>query len=244
MRGNPWWRILAIEVLVVSAVAVAGAAASLIDAGAASASQANKIVSAAEKWVTSPVTPYCWYGGTTTGPSHKDGDSVEYYGPAGKSGCANFGKTANAKGFDCTGLTLYAVFQALGITLPHDGTQATAAVADSGQKIKSPSSLLPGDLVYFGGTFKSFKHSGVYIGNNELVNAFDYKNDGPDNGPNNEYWGVAKMPMSWVRGRTALRRRRQVVEKLNTRSDCFRFRSRSFISAQQRGLGNALGKCC
>ncbi len=105
--------------------------------------------------------PYCYGGGSPSGPTHGSGGS----------GC-----TGNTVGFDCTGLTLYAVYQASGgaITLPHDSSQASAAVADGGQEITDQNSLQPGDLVFFGGTFGDFEHSGVYAGNGEFWDANDY----------------------------------------------------------------------
>ncbi len=166
-------------------------------AAAANPPQAQAIINAAEKWITTPVTPYCWDGGDTNGPNHGVGDpKSEYSGPAGQSGCSNSGPTASANGFDCTGLTRYAVYQALGITLPHDSSQATAAVSHGGQKITDVNALLPGDLVYFGGSLSAFIHVGVYLGNGNMVNAYDFMNDG-HNGKNNKYWGVAKMPIAW-----------------------------------------------
>ena len=185
--------------IALASTVVATTASGSIDPSSATAavpSQAQAIIGAAEKWLTSPVTPYCWDGGSTSGPTHGDGDSVEYYGPAGESGCSNSGPTSSAAGFDCTGLALYAVYQATGIELPHDSSQALTAVADGGQQITSESALLPGDLVYFGGTFADFIHVGIYIGNGNMVNAYDYMND-EDNGRNNKYWGVTKMSLSW-----------------------------------------------
>jgi cell wall-associated NlpC family hydrolase len=208
MRMSIWRSVFLVGAVVMSAVGVAGFGTVVASESAAASTppQAQAIINAAEKWVTSPVTPYCWEGGTTTQPSHGTGDSGTengqpvYSGPAGDSGCANSGPTATAQGFDCTGLTLYAVYQALGITLPHDSTQATAAVADGGQELTSISSLLPGDLVYFGGSFGDFVHVGIVASGSgstsKIVNAYDFENDG-DNGRNNKYWGVAIMPVSW-----------------------------------------------
>src|ERR1700685_2143337 len=61
---------------------------SAMTASGSAAAQAQAIVSAAERWVTSPVTPYCWGGGGDTGPTHGDGEAAGHYsGPKGKSGC-------------------------------------------------------------------------------------------------------------------------------------------------------------
>lgn len=98
---------------------------------------------------------YCWAGGTKTGPSHGSGN---YAGEAPKCGAST------TIGFDCTGLTLYSVFHATRIALPHDGTQAAYAVSHGATRITSTSALKPGDIVYFGGTWNSFQHAGVYAG--------------------------------------------------------------------------------
>jgi len=96
---------------------------------------------------------YCYDGGTTTGPSHGSGN---YAGLA--PDCAK----SSTIGFDCTGLTLFSVFHATGITLPHDGKQETVG---GGTLIKSISSLQPGDVIFFGGTLQNFLHAGIYAGN-------------------------------------------------------------------------------
>lgn len=62
--------------------------------------------------------PYCFDGGTINGPTvgTTDPSSDGTY-----SNCAQIGRV----GFDCTGLTLYAVYQGTGnVTLSHDGYQA------------------------------------------------------------------------------------------------------------------------
>src|ERR1700685_831947 len=85
-------------------------------ADTAGANRGRAIASAAQAWVTNPVTPYCWGGGDDRGPTHGDGeDPAEYSGPRGKSGC--YPKTA--AGFDCSGLVKYAIYHVLGISLYH-----------------------------------------------------------------------------------------------------------------------------
>jgi hypothetical protein len=61
-------------------------------------------------------------------------------------------------------LDLYAVYQATGISLVHSSAQATDAINAGGEKLTSESSLEPGDLVFFGGSFGDFIHSGIYAG--------------------------------------------------------------------------------
>ena len=88
--------------------------------------------------------PYSWGGGTANGPS---------YGVA---------QGSNIKGFDCSGLTLYAYAQ-VGITLPH----YTGAQYAQGRHV-SQSELQPGDLVFF---YSDLHHMGMYIGNGKMVHA-------------------------------------------------------------------------
>jgi cell wall-associated NlpC family hydrolase len=169
-------------------------------AGATVQTQAQVIVKAAEKWLTTPVTPYCWGGGGNAGPTHGDGEVAGVYtGPKGKSGC--YAKTV--LGFDCSGLVKYAIYQGLGISLYHLAQDQSEGITDTGPNVKpvivSVASLEPGDVVVFGNSKSDIKHDGVYVGNGDIVNAIDYKNNG-DNGPDNEYWGVAKVPLSWAKG--------------------------------------------
>jgi cell wall-associated NlpC family hydrolase len=68
-------------------------------------------------------------------------------------------------GFDCSGLTK-AAYATAGITLPrvaNDQYQATP-------KIPAGQPLLPGDLVFYG-TPSRIHHVGLYIGNNQMINA-------------------------------------------------------------------------
>src|SRR4051812_3326765 len=48
--------------------------------------------------------PYCFAGGNGSGPTH---------------GVGGYGCGGTTKGFDCSGLALYAVYKATGILLPH-----------------------------------------------------------------------------------------------------------------------------
>jgi cell wall-associated NlpC family hydrolase len=118
----------------------------------ADAPQGEAIVNAA---ASQAGLPYCWDGGNMNGPTHGGGGA----------GCGG-----GAVGFDCTGLTLYAVYQATGRVLSHDGRQAT----EGGQVISSEANLQPGDLVFFGGSLNNFDHAGVYIGNGMVWDAADY----------------------------------------------------------------------
>ena len=172
------------------------------DAGAAIPPQAQAIISAAEQYVTTPVTPYCWDAPNTqfAGPDHGEGEVAgQYSGPPGESRYA----LPSEVGFDCTGLTMVAIHQALPNLpiLPHSPAQASGAIADGGQLITSEQSLHPGNLVYFKDvSTDSLDHIGIvaiYIGNDKVVNAYDYNNDGHNGQPKHDYWGVAIMPLSW-----------------------------------------------
>ena len=97
--------------------------------------------------------PYCFDGGGPGGPSHGDGNT---------DGATHCG--AGVVGFDCTGLTQYAVYRATGgaVNLSyHDSQQAEYA---PGQWITSESALEPGDVVYFGSSRDDITHAAIYAG--------------------------------------------------------------------------------
>ncbi|RMI37784.1 NlpC/P60 family protein [Actinomadura harenae] len=88
--------------------------------------------------------PYSWGGGNASGPS---------YGIA---------QGANIKGFDCSGLTLYA-YARVGVNLPH----YTGAQFNAGTHV-TQAQLQPGDLVFF---YSDLHHMGMYIGGGKMVHA-------------------------------------------------------------------------
>jgi cell wall-associated NlpC family hydrolase len=89
-------------------------------------------------------TPYSWGGGGPNGPT---------YGVA---------QGANIKGFDCSGLTMYAYAQ-VGINLPYyTGSQFNSGIHVSREQLR------PGDLVFF---HSDLHHMGMYIGNGKMVHA-------------------------------------------------------------------------
>jgi cell wall-associated NlpC family hydrolase len=126
-------------------------------AGPAQAStQGEAIVNAASSMHGKP---YCYDGGDTAGPTHGDGGS----------GCGG-----STKGFDCSGLALYAVYQGTGgkIDLPH---KASEQAAHPGGQAISKSALQPGDLVFFGGgSMAKAVHVAIYAGHSEVWVAEDY----------------------------------------------------------------------
>ncbi|RFU40822.1 peptidoglycan endopeptidase [Actinomadura logoneensis] len=123
-------------------------------------------------------TPYSWGGGTYSGPSFGICCS-----PGGYSG-------ASTLGFDCSGLTLYAVYQASKgrIALGH----FTGNQQDDSRGIRVPlNALQPGDLVFFG--LPVPHHVAIYYGDNQIVEA-------PQTGD------VVKISPLAGRGATAARR--------------------------------------
>ncbi|MBC8163807.1 MAG: SH3 domain-containing protein [Roseiflexaceae bacterium] len=73
------------------------------------------------------------------------------------------------KSFDCSGFTQY-VYKQYGLNLPHSsGGQYNTKY---GAIINSPSSLQPGDIVFFVNTYrKGISHVGIYIGGGNVVQA-------------------------------------------------------------------------
>lgn len=75
---------------------------------------------------------------------------------------------ASARGFDCSGYTMY-IFKYFGINLPHSAT------SQLGYGIPvTREELQPGDLVFFRDTNYSTKaasHVGIYIGNSQFIHA-------------------------------------------------------------------------
>jgi len=116
------------------------------------------IVDAAEHYLG---TPYSWGGGSLTGPS------LGTYTSAYLDG-------THTVGFDCSGLVMFAVHHATGITLPHDAEaptydpHGTAVPRDWAQ-------MLPGDVISFSedgtGARGSFGHVGIYAGDGWMIHA-------------------------------------------------------------------------
>ncbi|MFE9024361.1 NlpC/P60 family protein [Streptomyces sp. NPDC007808] len=104
--------------------------------------------------------PYSWGGGNAGGKS-----TGICCSPSGKSG-------AGIKGFDCSGLTLYA-YAKVGIRLP----RVAAAQAGVGKRIPAglgTSALKAGDLVFYAtapGRDFTIYHVGIYVGGGKMVNA-------------------------------------------------------------------------
>lgn len=103
---------------------------------------------------------YCFDGGDQNGPTHGSGNT---------NGATQCG--AGIKGFDCTGLTLYAVYQAIGVVLPHGQGQQYGGFVGTLINKPSNSQLQVGDLLLFGGTTSNYVHTGVYAGNGYMWDA-------------------------------------------------------------------------
>jgi cell wall-associated NlpC family hydrolase len=92
-------------------------------------------------------TPYSWGGGGISGPT---------------TGIAQGAKT---KGFDCSALLQYSVYQATGQKIPR--------VSQEQYKAAKPVSIVnakPGDAIFFG-TPKNVHHVGIYIGDGKFIEA-------------------------------------------------------------------------
>jgi len=106
------------------------------------------VVAAAEKYLG---TPYSWGGGNDLGPTRGSAQG------------------AGIVGFDCSGLVLYAIYQASGgaLTLPHSSEiQATMGTA------VSVSAMQPGDVIAFDlNNNGDFDHIAIYVGDNQVIDA-------------------------------------------------------------------------
>jgi cell wall-associated NlpC family hydrolase len=94
-------------------------------------------------------TPYAWGGGSTTGPTR------------------GVGHGAGTVGYDCSGLTLYAVYQATDgrVTLPRTShTQRSAGRAVSRNQLRA------GDLIVINND-GNWGHVGIYSGNGRMIHA-------------------------------------------------------------------------
>ncbi|MFD4764322.1 NlpC/P60 family protein [Streptomyces sp. NPDC058439] len=98
-------------------------------------------------------TPYSWGGGNASGAS--TGSCCSPNGSSGKS----------IKGFDCSGLTLYA-YAKVGINLPRTAAQQYAA----SEPVK-PGEKRPGDLVFYGSSPASIHHVAIYVGSGYMIEA-------------------------------------------------------------------------
>jgi peptidoglycan DL-endopeptidase CwlO len=90
---------------------------------------------------------------------------------------------ASPSGFDCSGFLFY-VFGKVGIELP----RMSADQYHVGKAV-SKADLLPGDIVFFQGTYKAgISHSGIYIGDNKFISATSSRGIKIDS-LSDGYWG-------------------------------------------------------
>ena len=90
---------------------------------------------------------YSWGGGNASGPSY------------------GFGAGAGVRGYDCSGLTLYAWAKA-GVSLYH-----SAQMQYNGSSKVAISQLQVGDLVFYGTSSSDISHVAIYIGGGQVVHA-------------------------------------------------------------------------
>ena len=136
---------------------------------------------------------YCSGGGTLEGasPGRTDPFSDGEYQWCGEVSVPNCSTCTGLTGFDATGLTRYAVYQATGNAgLAHGPGQAESL---GGQVIEGRSQLRPGDLVYFdydpSHELRYIDHVGVYMEGGEVLSAVS------------EHFGIREEPISWFEGR-------------------------------------------
>lgn len=117
---------------------------------------ARKIIQAASRWLG---TPYAWGGGNADGPT---------LGISDGGGAADANGDTGKTGFDCSGLTLYALAQATDkkVVLPHytgDNSNPGQLNDPRGKEI-SNADKAPGDFIYFGAGGNTH-HVAIYYGN-------------------------------------------------------------------------------
>lgn len=105
-------------------------------------------------------TPYCLDAGSWSGPTNY---------------CPSTRVTYKKPHIDCSGLTMYAVYQATYQKLDHYAyNQDQSNVSKFKATRVARSNLQPGDLVFFWGADSPHPgHVGIYLGNNDLIDAFD-----------------------------------------------------------------------
>ncbi|GAB93461.1 C40 family peptidase [Gordonia rhizosphera] len=132
------------------------------DTGPLEGSFGQRVIQAAMRWIG---TPYAWGGGNKNGPTKGISDG---------GGAGDAHGDYNKVGFDCSGLTLYAVYQASGGTIELGHYTGNQAGDPRGQVIPLDQKQ-PGDLIYFGSSAEGSHHVGIYYGTRDgrdmLLNA-------------------------------------------------------------------------
>jgi len=106
---------------------------------------------------------------------------------------------ASRGGFDCSGLVLYVFRKKRGMMLPH----SASAQAKMGIPV-AREDLLPGDVVFFAGTYRSgISHVGIYLGENKIIHAANHKQnvriDSLTGYYDRKYWGARRLTKTPVR---------------------------------------------
>lgn len=128
-----------------------------------SGGKGDKIVSAARsqvgKW------PYSWGGGNNNGATYGTKQTSSPY-------CDD----RNVKGFDCSGLAKYAVYQGVGLSLTHKA-QYQYDYAKNNGKLVNIGNRKAGDLVFFGSSTSSIHHVAIFSGNGNMIEAPGHNSD-------------------------------------------------------------------
>ncbi|WP_370070206.1 peptidoglycan-binding protein [Streptacidiphilus sp. MAP5-3] len=104
---------------------------------------------------------YVWGGGHEAAPGPSTGTCV---GDPQSLACSDPG----AIGLDCSGFARWVYDLAYGSDVLGSG-----ATGDQIAEMTQVSSPVPGDLVFFGSSASNTEHVGVYIGNGQMINAYD-----------------------------------------------------------------------
>jgi cell wall-associated NlpC family hydrolase/uncharacterized protein (DUF3820 family) len=154
--------VLACALVVVGNPAPAGAAPACGVLQSGAAAPANTAVSKACGLIG---TPYSWAGGHGSVP----GLSYGVCDPS--NGAPN---DCNVRGLDCSGMVRYAYYLAVGADIINGTARAQFASARAVARFYRSSGtapLLPGDLVFFGGSASLIHHVAMYIGQGYMVEA-------------------------------------------------------------------------
>lgn len=119
-----------------------------------------RIVAAAESMVGK--YPYSWGGGNDDGATVGIIQKIPPY-------CDD----RNVVGFDCSGLSKYAVYQGTGVSIIHKAQ----IQYNNAPKLVALSEMEPGDLVFFGGSTSSITHVAIYAGDDMMIEAPGHNDD-------------------------------------------------------------------
>jgi cell wall-associated NlpC family hydrolase len=97
-----------------------------------------------------------------------------------------WGGESPARGFDCSGLTRWAVKNVTGVDITH----VLAVQAQAGSPVERPH-LEVGDMIFFRDTYKpGLSHVGFYIGDNQFVSAQSERVGVARASLNSAYWST------------------------------------------------------